>query len=111
MNAQPGRRIACRLFLSAEPPPALEPALPSPLLLVRTVRWWGGGTGHAPACACLPAPAHMPGCFGNQTLAALQACCKLTTEPPGGLRANLVRAYKNFNDDTFESCSRQSELK
>lgn len=106
----PLRLLACRLFLSAEPPPALEPALPSPLLLVRA--WWGAGSlGMRQASTALPAQSARPAGTTINRWAALQACCKLTTEPPGGLRANLVRAYKNFNDDTFENCSRQSELK
>jgi hypothetical protein len=87
-----------RLFLSADPPPALEPPLPGPLLLVSGTAGVqvAGGSGNAQHSA---------------SGTAVQACCKVTTEPPGGLKANLVRAYRNFNDDTFEACSKQSELK
>lgn len=54
-----------RLFLSAEPPPSLEPPLP---------------------------------------VALLQNSVKLTNEPPEGLRANLTRAYSQFNEEMLDSC-------
>ena len=58
----------CRLFLSAEPPPLLERALP---------------------------------------ISLLQNSIKLTNEPPEGLRANLRRAYGQYNEEMLEGCAKQ----
>jgi len=41
----------------------------------------------------------------------LQACVKLTNEPPQGIRANLARAWAIFDDDILDSCARQTEYK
>lgn len=57
-----------RLFLSAEPPPLLERALP---------------------------------------ISLLQNSIKLTNEPPEGLRANLRRAYGQYNEEMLEGCAKQ----
>lgn len=61
-----------RLFLSAEPPPALEKGLP---------------------------------------ISLLQNSIKLTNEPPEGLKANLRRAYAQFNEEMLESCAKQAEYR
>lgn len=60
--------MGCRLFLSAEPPPLLERALP---------------------------------------ISLLQNSIKLTNEPPEGLRANLRRAYGQYNEEMLEGCAKQ----
>jgi dynein heavy chain len=44
-------------------------------------------------------------------ISLLQNSIKLTNEPPQGMKANLVRAYGNFNDDMFEACAKQVEFK
>ena len=62
----------CRLFLSAEPPPQLERALP---------------------------------------ISLLQNAIKLTNEPPDGLKANLRRAYGQFNEEILEGCAKQAEFR
>ncbi len=62
------RCFCCRLFLSAEPPPLLERALP---------------------------------------ISLLQNSIKLTNEPPEGLRANLRRAYGQYNEEMLEGCAKQ----
>lgn len=41
----------------------------------------------------------------------LQSCVKLTNEPPQGLRANLARAWAQFDDDAIDSCARQTEYR
>mmetsp|Transcript_24997 Transcript_24997/g.74250 ORF Transcript_24997/g.74250 Transcript_24997/m.74250 type:complete len:4444 (+) Transcript_24997:3-13334(+) len=41
----------------------------------------------------------------------LQKSIKLTNEPPSGLKANLLRAFKNFDATIWESSSKQGELK
>lgn len=66
--------MACfhRLFLSAEPPPQLERALP---------------------------------------ISLLQNSIKLTNEPPDGLKANLRRAYGQFNEEILEGCAKQAEFR
>ena len=61
-----------RLFLSAEPPPALERGLP---------------------------------------ISLLQNSIKLTNEPPEGLKANLRRAYHQFNEEMLEACAKQAEYR
>lgn len=63
-----GAHADFRLFLSAEPPPALEKGLP---------------------------------------ISLLQNSIKLTNEPPEGLKANLRRAYCQFNEEMLESCAKQ----
>ena len=63
---------AFQLVLTAEPPPALEPPLPTPLL---------------------------------------QACVKLTAEPPDGLRAGALRAYGSLSYNVFDACSRPADLR
>ena len=60
-----------RLFLSAEPPPALERPLPPSLL---------------------------------------QACVKVTSEPPEGLHANVLRAFGAFDEAFFEACAAPGAL-
>lgn len=66
------RPNCCRLFLSAEAPPALERPLP---------------------------------------VSILQASILLTNEPPEGLKANLLRAYGNFNEDIVEGCAKTIEYR
>ncbi|RDD42081.1 Dynein beta chain, ciliary [Trichoplax sp. H2] len=41
----------------------------------------------------------------------LQASIKITNEPPTGMQANLYKALDNFNQDTLEICTRESEFK
>ena len=41
----------------------------------------------------------------------LQKSIKLTNEPPSGLKANLKRAYLNFNETIWENSSKQAEFK
>merc|ERR1719394_847078 len=41
----------------------------------------------------------------------LEASIKITNEPPTGMFANLHKALDNFNQDTLEMCSRESEFK
>jgi len=41
----------------------------------------------------------------------LQKAIKLTNEPPTGLKANLKRAYLNFNETIWENSSKQGEFK
>ncbi|KAG9396803.1 Dynein heavy chain and region D6 of dynein motor [Carpediemonas membranifera] len=41
----------------------------------------------------------------------LQACIKLTNEPPRGVKANMKRAIANFDQDTLEMCSKANEFK
>ena len=41
----------------------------------------------------------------------LQKAIKLTNEPPTGLKANLKRAYLNFNEAIWENSSKQGEFK
>lgn len=41
----------------------------------------------------------------------LQNCVTLSNEPPQGLRANLARAWDQFDDDALEACSRQKEYR
>jgi dynein heavy chain len=41
----------------------------------------------------------------------LQRCIKLTSEPPQGLKQNLVRAFKHFSDEPWENSSKQQEFK
>jgi dynein heavy chain len=41
----------------------------------------------------------------------LQACVKLTNEPPDGMKANTKRSINYFNDDMLEECSKQAEFK
>lgn len=41
----------------------------------------------------------------------LQRSIKLTSEPPGGLRANLNRALAQFSDQTWDGSSKQTEFK
>jgi dynein heavy chain len=42
----------------------------------------------------------------------LQACVKLTNEPPQGLRANMARAWSQFDDETLDrACARQAEYR
>lgn len=41
----------------------------------------------------------------------LQVSIKVANEAPQTLRANLLRAYANFNQDTLESCMKQNEFK
>jgi len=41
----------------------------------------------------------------------LQACVKLTNEPPDGMKANTKRSINYFIDDMLEECSKQAEFK
>jgi dynein heavy chain len=41
----------------------------------------------------------------------LQNSIKLSNEPPEGVQPNLVRAFGNFSDETFEGSSKSAELK
>jgi dynein heavy chain len=41
----------------------------------------------------------------------LESSIKITNEPPTGMLANLHKALDNFNQDTLEMCSRESEFK
>ena len=41
----------------------------------------------------------------------LQACVKLTNEPPDGMKANTKRSINYFTDDMLEECSKQAEFK
>ena len=41
----------------------------------------------------------------------LQACVKLTNEPPDGMKANLKRSINYFTDDQLDECSKQAEMK
>ncbi|KAJ1635860.1 flagellar outer dynein arm heavy chain beta [Pavlovales sp. CCMP2436] len=41
----------------------------------------------------------------------LQNSIKLTNEPPSGLKANMLRSYLLFNNDIWDSSSKQSEMK
>ena len=41
----------------------------------------------------------------------LQACVKLTNEPPSGMKANLKRSINYFTDDMLDECSKQAEFK
>ncbi|KAG8180010.1 hypothetical protein JTE90_020965 [Oedothorax gibbosus] len=41
----------------------------------------------------------------------LEACLKVTNEPPKGMAANLHKALDNFSQETFDSSARESEFK
>ncbi|AWP17229.1 putative dynein heavy chain 9 axonemal [Scophthalmus maximus] len=41
----------------------------------------------------------------------LENSIKITNEPPTGMHANLHKALDNFNQDTLEMCSKESEFK
>ena len=41
----------------------------------------------------------------------LETAIKITNEPPTGMQANLHKALDNFNQDTLEMCSKESEFK
>ncbi|VVC32244.1 Hypothetical protein CINCED_3A002285 [Cinara cedri] len=41
----------------------------------------------------------------------LDSSIKITNEPPTGMMANLHKALDNFNQDTFEICSKEAEFK
>lgn len=41
----------------------------------------------------------------------LQACIKITNEPPTGMLANVHAALDNFSQDTLEMCAREVEFK
>lgn len=42
-------------------------------------------------------------------IAILQRSIKMTTEPPKGLRANLLRMYNTINDDSYAQCKAQGK--
>ena len=44
-------------------------------------------------------------------ISILQACVKLTNEPPEGMQANVKRSINYFNDEMLEECSKQAEFK
>ena len=39
-------------------------------------------------------------------VSVLQNCSKMTVEPPKGIKANLIKAYNNFDQPFLESCSK-----
>merc|ERR1719201_3123212 len=41
----------------------------------------------------------------------LEACIKITNEPPTGIQANLHAALDNFNQDTLEMCAKENEFR
>jgi len=41
----------------------------------------------------------------------LETAIKITNEPPTGMKANLHKALANFNQDTMEMCSKETEFK
>merc|ERR1712073_119196 len=41
----------------------------------------------------------------------LETSIKITNEPPSGIFANLTKAFDNFNQETLESCSKETEFK
>ena len=41
----------------------------------------------------------------------LETAIKITNEPPTGMQANLHKALDNFNQDTLEMCSKETEFK
>ena len=41
----------------------------------------------------------------------LENAIKITNEPPTGMQANLHKALDNFNQETLEQCSRETEFK
>jgi dynein heavy chain len=44
-------------------------------------------------------------------ISLLQNSIKLTNEPPEGLKANLRRAWNNFNEEILEGCAKQAEFR
>lgn len=44
-------------------------------------------------------------------ISVLQNGIKMTMEPPQGLRANLLRTYKNLSDAELNDCTKQDNLK
>lgn len=42
-------------------------------------------------------------------ISLLQAGLKMTTEPPKGLRANLLRLYNGISEDSFRACKASGE--
>ena len=43
-------------------------------------------------------------------IAILQRGLKMTTEPPKGLRANLMRLYSTINEESFSECKSQARI-
>jgi hypothetical protein len=43
-------------------------------------------------------------------MSLLQAGLKMTTEPPKGLRANLLRLYNGISEDSFRACKSTGEV-
>ncbi|XP_077280961.1 dynein beta chain, ciliary [Temnothorax americanus] len=41
----------------------------------------------------------------------LESAIKIINEPPTGMRANIHKALDNFNQDTLESCAKETEFK
>eukprot|EP01002_Notosolenus_urceolatus_P015217 NODE_753_length_1810_cov_24.956843_g613_i0.p1 GENE.NODE_753_length_1810_cov_24.956843_g613_i0~~NODE_753_length_1810_cov_24.956843_g613_i0.p1 ORF type:complete len:547 (-),score=214.31 NODE_753_length_1810_cov_24.956843_g613_i0:169-1809(-) len=48
---------------------------------------------------------------GDIPIGILQRSIKITNEPPRGLKANLARSMWCFDDETWESSSKQTEMK
>ena len=43
--------------------------------------------------------------------AILEASIKITNEPPSGIFDNMTKAFDNFNQETLEACSKETEFK
>jgi dynein heavy chain len=54
-----------------------------------------------------PAPAE----FHIMPSGILQACIKITNEPPSGVKANLHEAMNCFDQERLESCAKENEFR